>query len=62
MREAAAGGDPATKFVPADDRVRASEAKDADILKSNEYMSAFFKALSSNTTPKDFKKSGVLHR
>jgi hypothetical protein len=60
MRDAAAGGDPATKFVPADDRVRTIETKDADILKSNEYMNAFFKALSSNTTPIAIQKNNAI--
>jgi HK97 family phage major capsid protein len=59
MRDAAQGDDPAKKFTPANDRQKADEAKDADILKSNEYTNAFFKALSSSMTPKDFKKSGV---
>jgi HK97 family phage major capsid protein len=59
MRDAAQGDDPAKNFVPADDRAKAEEAKDADILKSNEYVNAFFKALSNSMTPKDFKKSGV---
>lgn len=59
MRDAAAGDDPAKNFVPADDRQKANEAKDNNILKSNEYVNAFFKALSSSMTPKDFKKSGV---
>lgn len=59
MRDAAQGDDPAKKFVPADDRAKANEAKDSDILKSNEYTTAFFKAFASSMTPKDFKKSGT---
>lgn len=59
MRDAAQGDDPAKNFVPADDRAKAEEAKNADILKSNEYTGAFFKALATNSTPKDFKKSGI---
>ncbi|MGW8114043.1 phage major capsid protein [Caproicibacterium sp. NSD3] len=59
MRDAAQGEDPAKKFVPADDREKANKAKSSDILKSNEYTTAFFKAFASSMTPKDFKKSGV---
>lgn len=59
MRDAAAGNDPAKSFVPAVDREKAQEMKDAGILKSNDYVNAFFKALSANITPKDFRKSGT---
>lgn len=59
MRDAAAGDDPAKNFIPAEDREKANEMKNSDILKCNEYVNAFFKALSSSMTPKDFKKSGI---
>jgi HK97 family phage major capsid protein len=59
MRDAASGDDPAKSFVPAIDREKANEIKNSDILKSNEYVNAFFKALSSSMSPKDFKKSGI---
>ena len=59
MRDAAEGDDPAKNFIPADDKQKANEMKDNDILKSNEYVRAFFKALSAGATLKDFKKSGI---
>lgn len=59
MRDASAGDDPAKNFVPASDREKANEMKNSDILKSNEYARAFFKALCSGASPKEFKKSGT---
>lgn len=59
MRDAAQGDDPAKNFVPADDRSKAEEMKDKDILKSGDYTRAFFKALAVNASPKDFKKTGT---
>jgi HK97 family phage major capsid protein len=59
MRDAAQGEDPAKRFVPADDRQKAEEIADADILKSKEYTRAFFKALAEGVTPGQFKKKGT---
>lgn len=59
MRDAAAGDDPAKNFIPADDREKTEEIKNSDILKCNEYVNAFFKALAAGSTLKEFKKSGV---
>lgn len=59
MRDAAGDDGVSKKFIPADDRKKANEAKDADILKCNEYVNAFFKAFANSLTPKDFKKSGT---
>jgi HK97 family phage major capsid protein len=59
MTDAAQGDDHAKNFVPVDDRQKAADAKDTNILKSNEYTNAFCKALSCNMTLKDFKKSGI---
>lgn len=59
MRDAAAGDDPAKNFVPADDRKKADEMKSSDILKCNEYVRAFFKALTTGASLKEFKKSGT---
>lgn len=59
MRDATGDDGVAKKFTPADDRQKADEMKDADILKSNEYVNAFFKAFANSMTPKDLKKSGA---
>lgn len=59
MRDAAGGDDVGKKFTPATDRTKANEMKDDDILKSNEYTTAFFKAFANSLTPKDFKKTGT---
>lgn len=59
MRDAAQGTDPAKNFVPANDRKAADDAKDMGILKSGEYLNAFFKAMAVNASPKDFKKTGT---
>jgi HK97 family phage major capsid protein len=58
MLEATKGADPGLKFVPATQQKEAAAKADPNILKSNEYVSAFFKALASNTTVKELKKSG----
>ncbi len=59
MRDAAGSDDQAKNFIPAVDREKAEEAKDSDILKSNEYTKAFFKALGDGVSVKEFKKMGV---
>lgn len=59
MLETTKGDDPAKSFVPATDRKAAEDMKDSGILKSNEYARAFFKALCSGASPKEFKKSGT---
>lgn len=59
MREASKGANPGEEFVPATDRQKAQEMKDNDILKSNEYTRAFFKALAVGASVKEFKRAGA---
>lgn len=58
LSRTAKGGDLGEKFVPAASEQAKSE-ENTDILKTNEYSRAFFKALSTNTTLKEFKKYGA---
>lgn len=59
MRDATGGDDPEKNFVPAPGGKKKEKEQAPEILKSNEYVTAFFKALASNMTLKDFKKGGI---
>lgn len=59
MRESTKGTDLGKDFVPAKDREKAEEQKDSDILKCNEYTRAFFKAMATGASLKNFNTYGV---